>query len=540
MTSHTLKSVTAGILLPTLPAWLFICVQRYNTALFVGDDAYMTFKVARNLLQGLSCFIYNQGEFILGTTTPLWAAVLAGLSWIFAADPLTVFRPAGIFLDLLNCILITVLASSSGRYPLRGLSAALLFSLSWHMNYASTVGMETNFFISLLLISVLLQQTESLTLRIVSAIIAAATFMTRPEGAFLLLGIGICRLVRDRKLPWPEIIAGTVLVGSYLAYMLQCFGSIIPHAGVAKSVAYHRQPLQAFFALGDHIGMFTLTPLFDDPGTLGLLLPYCLWGLWGIGVYVGSQHSFAQAILGIFSVAVLALYSLMNPLLFEWYVVPLEVSYAVSLVWGVCAVVSKIAEETSPRLYTPVTSLIAVTIFVIGAGRYEFPTMALELAKGPGGYRHWPSLSREFGEVGKMRLPVLGPDNREDLYIELAALIEPEVDADTVVIAPEYGAFGYHTSAKMLSSIGHNSKEMFQFLPAPIDQVTPYMNNAITQEMIDAFKPEYVLSLEAFIRRSLLRSPKFFEDYELIARRHSRVFSSKGLYLFRRKESKPE
>jgi len=522
------------LIIYSIPSWIIIGLHRLNTELYIGDDAYMTFKVARNLLQGHG-FIYNIGENILGTTTPLWATVLAAFSWILNLDPTEVFRPAGIILDLVNCVLVFSLCSLNGKYKNRGLIASLLFSLSWHMNYASTVGMETNFFIALLLLSVILQGGDNTLRRIISGVLASATFMTRPEGAFLLIGIAVWRLFKDRKFPWSEFITGLILVGSYLSYLYYAFGSIIPHAGYAKSIAYHRQDFQAHFALGDHIAILTLTPLFDEMSILGFILPYILWSLWLYGLFLVIKESPVHFILGFFTLAVIILYSIMNPLLFEWYVVPLEVSYIIGLVWAVNSILQKMDSLAHLRLSKALAVLCTLTFLMIGILRYQSPGLGFILVDGPGGHRNWPSLNRDIKRWSKFALPLLGPTKREDHYVELAALIKDEVNENSVIIAPEYGAFGYHTQAKMLSSIGHNNKEMLNYLPAPKEEVVPYMNNAITKEMIRVFKPDYVLSLEAFIRESLLKSPEFFNDYELVAVRKSKVFSSKGLLLFRRK-----
>ena len=43
------------------------------------DDAYITFRYARNLVTGAG-FVYNPGERVLGTTTPLYTWLLAGLA----------------------------------------------------------------------------------------------------------------------------------------------------------------------------------------------------------------------------------------------------------------------------------------------------------------------------------------------------------------------------------------------------------------------------------------------------------------------------
>jgi hypothetical protein len=40
------------------------------------DDTYITFRYSLNLASGHG-FVYNLGEHVLGTTTPLWTLVLA-------------------------------------------------------------------------------------------------------------------------------------------------------------------------------------------------------------------------------------------------------------------------------------------------------------------------------------------------------------------------------------------------------------------------------------------------------------------------------
>ena len=520
------------LMLATIPAWVVLLLLRLNTPLYIGDDAYMTFKVARNLLQG-NGFVYNVGEYVLVTTTPLWTSLLAFVSWTLSCDPSEVFRPIGFVLDLLNCFLLVLLASCSGRYLLRASICSLAFAFSWHMTFASVVGMEPCLFVALMISSLLLQ--EDGRRRYLSGFLAALAFMTRPEGALLLLAIGICRLVKDRRMPWPEIISGSIVVFAYLSWLYFYFGSVLPHAGVAKSVAYYREPLQAFRALGDHIIMFTLTPLFDSTGILRGVLLFVLWAVWALGVYAACRQSLGQAIAGVFTALVIVLYVTMNPLLFEWYVVPLEVSYAISLVWGVCTLLRVFERITWDAFYTQCATAILMLFLFFAVFRYETPSIQLALKAGPGGYRGWPSLVDPALGKNSMQLPVLGPLRREELYIRLAKQIEGEVTSETVIIAPEYGAFGYHTDAKMLSSIGHTSKEMFKYLPAPREQVGNHINNSITQAMIDGFKPDYVLSLEAFIRKSLLVSERFSQEYELVEKLDSSVFSSDGLYLFRRK-----
>ncbi|MBI4675297.1 MAG: hypothetical protein HY741_26945 [Chloroflexi bacterium] len=52
----------------------------------VTDDPYITYRYARNLIQGAG-FVFNTGERVLSTTTPLYAIVLAALGFFYRDIP---------------------------------------------------------------------------------------------------------------------------------------------------------------------------------------------------------------------------------------------------------------------------------------------------------------------------------------------------------------------------------------------------------------------------------------------------------------------
>jgi hypothetical protein len=62
-------------LLPLLPIALVLLVQAPREAA-VFDDAFITFRYARNIALSRG-FSYNLGPPVLGTTTPLFTAILA-------------------------------------------------------------------------------------------------------------------------------------------------------------------------------------------------------------------------------------------------------------------------------------------------------------------------------------------------------------------------------------------------------------------------------------------------------------------------------
>jgi len=52
---------------------------------FIADDAFITFRYAENIANGIG-FVYNEGERLLGTTTPLFTLILAFFSLSSCVD----------------------------------------------------------------------------------------------------------------------------------------------------------------------------------------------------------------------------------------------------------------------------------------------------------------------------------------------------------------------------------------------------------------------------------------------------------------------
>lgn len=73
---------------------------------FENDDAYILFRYAHNISDGKG-FVYNLGEWVNGTSSPLYTLLLAGVSAVFAPSSLPVTsRTFGIIAILLSAFLI--------------------------------------------------------------------------------------------------------------------------------------------------------------------------------------------------------------------------------------------------------------------------------------------------------------------------------------------------------------------------------------------------------------------------------------------------
>lgn len=83
-TPQTVSRTEAGLfacaMLLMLGLWVFYAVYTGVSL----EDAFITFRYARNLAEGQG-FVFNPGEHVLGTTSPLHALILAVFGRLFGS-----------------------------------------------------------------------------------------------------------------------------------------------------------------------------------------------------------------------------------------------------------------------------------------------------------------------------------------------------------------------------------------------------------------------------------------------------------------------
>src|SRR5437588_12706743 len=89
------------------------------------EDAYITLRYAENLASG-NGFVYNLGEHVLGTTTPLFTLLLAG-GGALGLNALMFGKAICILADGAVCFFMVRLLARL-RYPRAGIAAALVYA----------------------------------------------------------------------------------------------------------------------------------------------------------------------------------------------------------------------------------------------------------------------------------------------------------------------------------------------------------------------------------------------------------------------------
>jgi len=260
-----------------------------NKALF--DDAYISFRYAKNLLQGHG-LVFNVGERVEGYTNFLWTVLLAGFSFITRVE-----IPFVAFFGCLVCFVtnLTVVwligrrlsAPEAGQWHLP--LAVIWLAFNHDFQCYGTSGLETMFASLLVNLGVYcsLMRGEYRAAAATGGLLVLATF-TRPDHglfyafmALVLAGDYLERMWRARRRGEalrPVFIGGLKagclyaapfsLYAAYLAWKMFYYGDLLPNTFYAYSadLAYWKQG----FLYG------TITLLFRH---IYVLAPLFLWWL---------------------------------------------------------------------------------------------------------------------------------------------------------------------------------------------------------------------------------------------------------------------
>ncbi len=229
---------------------------------YTVDDAYITLRQARNLVEGYG-FVYNPGgprvesytNHLLFLWQALWLAL--GADGLFWTKVLGTMAGAATLVGSVytGWLLVERLRPvGAGRLPLAGLAAApLLLSMSPILFTGSVSGLETSLFTALVtwggcLSLRLLEETPRGEVAMAAGGLLGLAIWTRPEGIAWLAGfavaVGVARLARRQSLR-PLLLMGAVGLGFFLIltiWRLAIFGYPVPNTYYAKmgQPALHR------------------------------------------------------------------------------------------------------------------------------------------------------------------------------------------------------------------------------------------------------------------------------------------------------------
>ena len=287
------------------------------------DDAFITFRYAVNLAGGQG-FVYNPGEYVLGTTTPLYTLFLTLGVWLAGADALPAFSTAlNALFDAGTVVLLILLARGLKLHWMAGGALGILFAISDKSVIFSVGGMETSVFLFFLTGTAAFLMMERPALSMASGALAV---LTRPDGLVLVLLAMLAWCLHRRKFDRSlirSLLIFAVPVGLWAVFSWFYFGSPLPNSIAAKRLAYSSdvkwwQLFQEFLQHGPGT-VFGYSGL-GSSGRLWMLLGHiALFGLGSAGMIARRPLAW---FIPVFPVAYALALSAGSPFLFHWYVMP--------------------------------------------------------------------------------------------------------------------------------------------------------------------------------------------------------------------------
>ena len=199
-------------------------------ALFVHwayDDPFITYRYAQNLDRGLG-FVYNPGEKVLSTTTPLFAMLLAMIGKVWPDLPRAANLIGAVSLAA-GGILLWDLCRAWGKPVAGWICLALYPTFPLLLN---TLGSETPLYLAFCIGAYTFYARRKYTL---AALFSAFAVLARPDGIIVPALFALDYLLRMRRpIPWKAIGIFLAITFSWFAFAWIYFGSPIPATLAAK------------------------------------------------------------------------------------------------------------------------------------------------------------------------------------------------------------------------------------------------------------------------------------------------------------------
>ena len=264
-----------GTLLLFLP-WLVLLGWMAEVSWFLTDDAFISFRYVRNLLEGHG-LVFNRGERVEGYSNFLWVLELALLWGVFGLRPehaapwLSVAFTAGTIAAVLWWV--ARLPALRHRVLVGWMALGLVCSSATFAVWTSGGGLETRqftFFIVVAVVCLSLYRESRRALFAVSLSLAAAA-LTRPEGPLLAVCCFAWYAVQRRVDTgrWGDWRAAAclavpfvILVAGHYLFRYSYYGEWLPNTYYAKHVRpWYDMGLRYLWAAALETGLYLLLPL---------------------------------------------------------------------------------------------------------------------------------------------------------------------------------------------------------------------------------------------------------------------------------------
>jgi Gpi18-like mannosyltransferase len=399
----------------------------------LADDSFITFRYAENIAAGKG-FVYNQGERVLGTSTPLYTLLLALLVKL-GLPILPLARIINIGADCLSGILIFLMVR---RFRIgAAMLAALFYTLFPRVIVWSISGMETSLYVFLIAASLYSYLKGNFGL---TALFLGLTILTRVDGVILGLAVVIHFIWQHRKFPVKIVLGSVAVLLPWLVFSFLYFGSPIPNSVPGKKALYSATIWE--------------TPkwrIFWEFLFLRIKIGWPMLLLALAGVYSVLTRAKSYLIIALWAVLYFLFFLLGAAKMHMWYYVPFYLGYLILVALGFGLAFEKADGFWKKRVgalsrgTTAAASLKTLRIVVI-----SFVCLLAGLA-------YFQQMKRT------VRLVTIEQIALEDIHKSIGLWLSENTLPTDTVCAEDIGYMGYYSGRRILDQDGLVSPQVIPF-----------------------------------------------------------------------------
>jgi hypothetical protein len=435
-----------GLLVILIPALYAAVANLRNTY----DDALITYRYAYNFASGVG-FVYNPGEWFLGTTAPLYGLLLGCIGFLGGPDSIPL---AGGAISGLSLALTGVALYVYGRLHHQwfcGLLAGLFFVANPLL--LATFGGEMLFQVALIAWAFVLYRLDR---TVWAAVLLALATLTRPDGLLVGVVIGAHYLLTRRRIPWREAAWAAAVLLPFALLAWAFYGSPLPSTFGAK-LAQRDSGLWPAFGKG----MFEWLRGFTMQGSSAIYprlpaAPNAIRYIFFVALGLPALALFRFWLLPLVWVALYLLaYQALNVPFYHWYIVPavfglviLAASGVAGAVAGATLVYSRFFRDrsTSDDQATKANAESAARPWSFISAAHVHGVLAVVAL-----LLLLPGIVAQLGDVQRLALQ---PDPAEEQYQRTGEWLAANTPPSSSVGYFEIGYLGYYARRPIVDPLG--------------------------------------------------------------------------------------
>lgn len=423
---------------------------------FQLEDALITYRYSANLISHKG-FVFNSGERVLGTTTPLVTLILAILSAPFG--PRSVLQVATVVMPIFGLMSgVAAYFVLTDRRVSAAAAGTVMCLLYMHIALIRTGigGMETPLALLLMGLSLWALGREKPA---AMGVFCGLLMLCRIDGAIWASIVMLAGLLKSRRKTAVSIGTAFIVVLPWIVFATKYFGSALPNSMLAKAAI---RPGREHLLLDGQYMLTNVLWYIKGTGFIGSMWIFPLWlALLALGARRLLKDSLRELwpIVAFPAIYAATMYAGRAPR-FEWYLLPITYCCMILAGVGLIEICRRVKRELPARAST------AVSVALIGAAVMSYCYFAV------------PTMIRRMS---------MSQRNEDYARKGIGLWLRDNTPEDATVAMEAIGFQGYYSERRIVDFAGLVTPKTIEF------KRRTAKNGEVFDSVLQFFKPDYIV-----------------------------------------------